>query len=70
MPKTASTCSSLPILSAANVFSGKEDAEVSIIPMGTWYEVEELGMSGWLCPALFKYFDKAPDNIYVKAEAQ
>ncbi|MCW8930880.1 MAG: sel1 repeat family protein [Gammaproteobacteria bacterium] len=23
-------------------------------------------MDGWLCPALFKYFDSAPDNIYVQ----
>jgi hypothetical protein len=33
---------------------------------GTWYEVN--GMKGWLCPALFKYFDKAPDKIYVKLQ--
>jgi len=26
-------------------------------------------MEGWLCPALFKYFEKAPKEIYVKAEA-
>lgn len=25
-------------------------------------------MNGWLCPALFKYFDVAPDKIYVKIE--
>ena len=25
-------------------------------------------MEGWLCPALFKYFDTAPKEIYVKAE--
>ena len=27
-----------------------------------------LKMEGWLCPALFKYFDKAPREIFVKAE--
>ena len=25
---------------------------------------------GWLCPALFRYFDEAPEEIYVKAEAK
>ena len=36
---------------------------------GTWYRREEPPMEGWLCPALFKYFDEAPPTIYVKAEA-
>lgn len=35
---------------------------------GNWYEDRESGLSGWLCPALFKYFDEAPKEIYVKAE--
>ena len=26
-------------------------------------------MEGWLCPALFRYFPEAPDEIYVKAES-
>ena len=37
---------------------------------GTWYRMDtsiEL-MDGWLCPALFKYFPKAPDILYAKAE--
>jgi hypothetical protein len=25
-------------------------------------------MEGWLCPALFKYFDAAPKTLYAKAE--
>lgn len=29
---------------------------------GDWYSVGEY--NGWLCPALLKYFDKAPKNIY------
>jgi len=36
---------------------------------GTWYRSEDYDMPGWLCPALFKYFEKAPEHIYVKAEA-
>lgn len=35
---------------------------------GTWYFCRELGIRGWLCPALFKFFEEAPEAIYVKAE--
>ena len=36
---------------------------------GNWYKSDERGLEGWLCPALFKYFDAAPPKIYVKGEA-
>ena len=36
---------------------------------GNTYYCEQLDMEGWLCPALFKYFDSAPMNLYAKAEA-
>jgi hypothetical protein len=29
---------------------------------GNWYEIG--GEEGWLCPALFKYFDAAPDRVF------
>ncbi|MGI8907476.1 MAG: DUF6717 family protein [Candidatus Sumerlaeaceae bacterium] len=35
---------------------------------GNWYEWADHQMKGWLCPALFKYFDAAPKTIYVRAE--
>ncbi|MCK5616580.1 hypothetical protein KAR91_82730 [Candidatus Pacearchaeota archaeon] len=35
---------------------------------GNWYKEEIIGMEGWLCPALFKYFDKAPKHIYTRFE--
>jgi hypothetical protein len=35
---------------------------------GNWYSSPVFKMEGWLCPALFKYFDKAPKEIYIKAE--
>lgn len=35
---------------------------------GNWYYSEKLGIEGWLCPALLKYFKKAPKKIYVKVE--
>lgn len=33
---------------------------------GNWYNVG--GHEGWLCPALFKYYDEAPDSIYIRVE--
>ena len=36
---------------------------------GNWYKMTEAPyIEGWLCPALFKYFPVAPDDLYVKAE--
>lgn len=35
---------------------------------GNWYKWKDTGMEGWLCPALFHYFDTAPDNIYVQVK--
>jgi len=37
---------------------------------GNVYRSAELGMEGWLCPALFKYFPQAPAEIYLKVEAK
>lgn len=36
---------------------------------GNWYRLVEPPMEGWLCPALFRYFDEAPPQLYVRAEA-
>jgi len=35
---------------------------------GYWYHIEGTEQSGWLCPAMFKYFAKAPEKIYAKAD--
>lgn len=35
---------------------------------GNWYLSPEYGIEGWLCPALLKYFEKAPDRIYVQVK--
>lgn len=35
---------------------------------GNWYCLEALDMEGWLCPALFKYFDNAPEKIYAQCK--
>jgi hypothetical protein len=37
---------------------------------GHWYFSEEYDQEGWLCPALFKYFDKAPDCLYVQVKSK
>jgi len=33
---------------------------------GNWYYSSELDAEGWLCPALFKYFESAPQTIYAQ----
>jgi len=35
---------------------------------GNWYFCRQLGMEGWLCPALFKYFEAAPPTIYAQCK--
>jgi hypothetical protein len=35
---------------------------------GDWYFSEQLGMEGWLCPALLRYFSEAPREIYVQVK--
>lgn len=33
---------------------------------GNWYYFKELDLEGWLCPALHKYFQESPQNIYAQ----
>jgi hypothetical protein len=33
---------------------------------GNWYYSRRFDMEGWLCPALFKYFETAPLRIYAQ----
>lgn len=33
---------------------------------GNWYYAAGLDMEGWLCPALFRYFDEAPPKLYAQ----
>ncbi|MEL6330896.1 MAG: DUF6717 family protein [Planctomycetota bacterium] len=35
---------------------------------GHWYRVLGTDHEGWLCPAMFKYFDDPPRRIHVRAE--
>lgn len=34
---------------------------------GNWYRWEARKMDGWLCPALLKYFETAPETIHISA---
>lgn len=36
---------------------------------GYWYRAKNESTEGWLCPALFRYFETAPEIIYIKAES-
>ena len=35
---------------------------------GNWYYSHQYDMEGWLCPALFKYFDQAPQRIFAQVK--
>jgi len=35
---------------------------------GNYYRMEEPAMEGWTCPAIFRYYAKAPRELFVKAE--
>ena len=37
---------------------------------GNWYYSEKYDAEGWLCPALFRYFKRAPGELYAKAEKE
>ena len=35
---------------------------------GNWYCSTELDAEGWLCPALFRYFEQAPKDLYIQVK--
>jgi hypothetical protein len=37
---------------------------------GNWYYSPAFELEGWLCPALFKYFERAPEWIYVQLKSK
>lgn len=36
--------------------------------VGNYYKTDDPPMEGWICPALFRYYDKPPAELYVKAD--
>lgn len=37
---------------------------------GNWYFSPQFGLEGWLCPALFKYFEATPRRIFAQVKAK
>ena len=37
---------------------------------GNYYRMEGSEMEGWLCPALLKYFEEPPKEIYVQVKSR
>ena len=35
---------------------------------GNWYYSPKFDLEGWLCPALFKYFEAAPERIFAQVK--
>ena len=37
---------------------------------GNWYYCAQFDLEGWLCPALFKYFEHAPEHLFTQVKPQ
>ena len=37
---------------------------------GNYYKMDDPAMEGWICPAMFRYYQIAPKELYVKAEGK
>ena len=58
------------LIFSANPFP---DSQVSLTRLydehgGNWYLWDDVGIEGWLCPALLKYFKSAPQRLFAKVE--
>jgi hypothetical protein len=47
-----------------------EEANAEDLPAGMSMPTHFIGQEGWLCPTLLDYFETAPKNIYIQAQAQ
>lgn len=36
---------------------------------GNWYLASQFQIEGWLCPALLRYFEEAPRELYVQVKS-
>jgi len=70
IPQAEARSDGVRLLFSASPFPGfhKEAHRVREDSGGNWYRFEEPCVEGWLCPALFHYFDAAPERLYVRAE--
>ncbi len=55
------------------LFSSTEIPDVDVIltkqerfAKGNWYIDLKTGMRGWLCPALYLYYNRAPKKLFIK----
>ncbi|MFP3869251.1 MAG: DUF6717 family protein [Syntrophobacteria bacterium] len=58
------------LLFAASPFPGYQK-EISWLREeygGHWYRLDDPPMEGWLCLALYRYFEEPPAKIFVRAE--
>jgi hypothetical protein len=37
---------------------------------GCWYQLADSDLEGWVCPALFRYFDQPPAEIFTQFRAK
>jgi hypothetical protein len=37
---------------------------------GNWYFSADFGLEGWLCPALLRYFDQPPKELFVQVKSK
>lgn len=58
------------LIFSATPFPGAHKVALRVRPDsgGTWYRFEEPALEGWLCPAMFHYFDTAPERLHIRAE--
>ena len=48
----------------------EQSARDTGLDFGNWYRSEEREHDLWLCPALYKYFDTAPQAIYLEVKRE
>lgn len=61
----------ITLIFSANPFPG---AQVRVTRTGeehggNWYFSQDFGFEGWLCPALFKFFESAPKEIHFQVRS-
>jgi hypothetical protein len=58
------------LLFSANPFPGHQKTLTRLRgdSQGNFYRLDSPPMEGWICPALFKYYEAPPEKLYIKAE--
>ena len=69
LDKLSNNAERATVLFSANQFPGSERLRLMRSDKTGSDYVHESGHKLWLCPALFLYFDEAPDNLYIQVKA-